>query len=411
MLKKLQNMTYNEYFGRVLGGWTGRVIGSHFGTPLEFRSYKHITKKYCDGGKRDIRYYVKKVNPDAVNDDEIYQIVALLTLKKKGVDITTKDIANSWNDLLMGKQYTAERVALKNIRKGILPPDSASEKFGNIWFDAIGAQMKADIWGLLCPACPSLAASLARIDGAVAHQGIGIDGEIFLAVLISNAFLISFGDLKPGIMGILLKESLNYLEKDSLYRKFIEFALGLYEEQKNWRTARNLLMDKWHEIRKRLKEKASFKRRVIALNKFFGNVHVLPNAGIITLSLLYGQDNFPDDPLTFFGETYSQISKESETSASMGNNPNIDPFGRPICLAGMMAADTDCNCGNIGTIMGTILGAKNIPLRWKKPLNNKFNTLVKGAQHWKIDELAKEIANMGIKIIENKCKSLKIIQN
>ncbi|MBN2157191.1 MAG: hypothetical protein JW776_14195 [Candidatus Lokiarchaeota archaeon] len=56
----------------------------------------------------------------------------------------------------------------------------------------------------------------------------------------------------------------------------------------------------------------------------------------------------------------------------------MDPFSRPICLAAMMALDTDFNCGNIGTVMGTIFDAENIPKRWITPLNNEFYTYVKG---------------------------------
>jgi hypothetical protein len=60
---------------------------------------------------------------------------------------------------------------------------------------------------------------------------------------------------------------------------------------------------------------------------------VLTNAGKIVLSLLYEQ-----------GHT--------------------DPFGRALSPAGMMGRDTDCNCGNIGTIMGTILGVGRLPKKW-----------------------------------------------
>lgn len=91
------------------------------------------------------------------------------------------DIAREWDKRLYKMQFTAERAALKNIRKGIMPPDCASEANGNIWYDAIGGQMKADIWGLIAPNCPEIAARYAEIDGKVAHQGVGVEGEIFVA--------------------------------------------------------------------------------------------------------------------------------------------------------------------------------------------------------------------------------------
>jgi hypothetical protein len=68
-----------------------------------------------------------------------------------------------------------------------------------------------------------------------------------------------------------------------------------------------------------------------------------------------------------------------------------DPFGRALCLSEMMGMDTDCNCGNIGTIMGTILGADRIPKHWTDPLQDTFRTYVRGHVEWKFSELVKRI--------------------
>lgn len=354
-------MIREEYYEKVHGAWLGRVAGSHFGIPIEFRPYKRIQKKYCDGGQSEITGYVKPVDPETVNDDEIYEIIGLLTLKEKWLDITAEDIARKWDELLYKSQYTAERVALKNIRKGIMPPGSSSPSNDNYWYDAIGGQMKGDIWGLVAPGNPELASELARIDGQVAHQGIGIDGEVFIATIIANAF-------ETGDREHLIRKGLEYIDESSEYRKFVEKSIEIYENNPKWRDGREQMVDEWNRIRKRLRREAdSWKRKVIFLTGI-PNVHVLPNAGIITLSLLYGQDD------------------------------TDDPFGRPICLAGMMAFDTDCNCGNIGTIMGTICGAARIPDKWKEPLNDTFNTYVRGYESWKISDLAEQITKIGFKL-------------
>jgi ADP-ribosylglycohydrolase len=360
-------MKSEEYYNKVHGGWLGRVIGSHFGAPIEFFPYSDLTEKYCQGGMREITGYIEPVDPDHINDDEIYEIIGLLTLEKHGLDITASDIAEEWADKLYDMQFTAEKVALDNIRKGIMPSDSASLENGNIWFDAIGGQMKGDIWGLLAPSCPEVATEYARIDGMVAHQGIGIDGEVFIAAMISNAFTESR-------IPVLIDESLKHLPNDSTYRQFIEKTREIHENHQHWREARENIMDEWETILQKLKMAASGDRKEQFL-EFLSGVHVIPNAGIIVLSLLYGDD----DP--------------------------VDRFGRPACLAGMMGLDTDCNCGNVGTIMGTIVGANDIPAAWKDPLRNTFKTCVKGHEDWKITELAERTCEMGKKIVESKCSS------
>ncbi|TFG21310.1 MAG: ADP-ribosylglycohydrolase family protein [Promethearchaeota archaeon] len=366
-------MKFAEYYDKVHGGWLGRVVGSQLGAPLEFLPFKYTQWKYCDKGTKEIDYYIKKPNPQAVNDDEIYEILGLLALEEKGVNITSKDIAQHWDEKLYKAQYTAEKAALKNIRKGIFPPDSASNDNGNFWYDAIGGQMKADIWGLIAPGCPKIAAKYAEIDGSVAHQGVGIDGELYLAAIVANTFETS--DLPT-----LIQQSLEVLPLESEYRIFVEKCIQIAEKYPNWRNGRKKMVEEWNIIRTQLRSEAKSWRRRRLFLKYFHGVHVLPNAGIIVLSLLYGA------------------------------NDKKDPFGRPICIAGMMAMDTDCNCGNIGTIMGTLYGADKIPKKWTKPLRDEFHTYVKGHEDWKISELSDRIAKIGVKVMKAKCPEKSITE-
>ena len=67
---------------------------------------------------------------------------------------------------------------------------------------------------------------------------------------------------------------------------------------------------------------------------------------------------------------------------------------------------TDCNCGNIGALMGVELGANKIPAKWKIPLQDTFSTFVKGHEKWKISELAQRIANIGEKVMKEKAQNL-----
>ena len=359
-------MDSDEYYDKVQGAWLGRVAGSHFGAAFEFRPFFYVQRKHCAGGRKEITGYVRPVNPKKVNDDEIYEIVGLVALEEKGIDITAADIAREWDKRLYKNQWSAEKVALNNIRKGLMPPDCASEAYGNIWYDAIGGQMKADIWGLVAPNCPEVAAHYAEIDGEVAHQGVGVEGEIFVAGMISNAF--HERDVKR-----LIRKSLELLPPESAYRQFVESTVSIHQKHENWRSAREKMMSEWRQIRSTLRKGASFKRRFVYLSGLPSGLHVLPNAGVIVLSLLYGAED------------------------------EVDPFGRVVCIGGMMALDADCNCGNLGTIMGTVLGAKALPSAWTEPLNDTFHTYVRGYEHWKISELARRICAAGKSVVAAKC--------
>ena len=372
----MMEISYKEYYNKVLGAWIGRVAGDFVGVPVELKSYDDIKEMYGD-----ITDYPEPIDLNHVNDDEMYEIIALIALEKYGIDVTAEEIAQEWKNLLSREDYvfTAEKIALNNLKANIKPPKSGI--LNNFYFDFIGAQMRADIWGLITPGCPNLAKNYAEIDGSISHAGIGIEGEVYIAVLISQAFF--YQDIRYNI-----DTALQYLpsEKESLYTQMVKKAIKIYEQNPNdFRAARNILIREFwikEMVEKVLNSSSVFPiERRILLNTRLGGVHVLPNIGIIILSLLYGAQD------------------------------KQDPFGKSICVAAMMGYDTDCNCGNIGAIMGVQLGADNIPAKWKDPLQDTFSTYVKGYEKWKISELAQKIVNLGEKIAKKKEKNqIKIIK-
>ncbi len=369
----MKELTIKEYSNKILGSWLGRVAGDFVGAPVEFVPYPTIIEKYGN-----MEYFPEPIDLDYVNDDEMYEICALVALEKHGSEVTAKDIAQEWVDLLYTLNFTAEKIAIKNINSGIWPPNSGT--YNNYYYDAIGAQMRADIWGQISPGCPELAKKFAEMDGSISHAGIGIEGEIYLAVLISHAFFEE--DIRFNI-----ENSLKFLpsNSESYYTQMVEKAINLYDLfPDDFRKARANLINYWDDIRKNKLELTGVKgsqsesllqkKRRRFLHTQASGVHVLPNIGIIILSLLYG----------------AQVEK--------------DPLGRSICIAAMMGLDTDCNCGNIGAVLGVQLGVENILPKWKDPLQDIFATYVKGHEKWKITELAQRITNVGKLIVKEKCQ-------
>jgi ADP-ribosylglycohydrolase len=312
----------------------------------------------------------------------MYEICALVALEKHGIELTAKDIAQEWRDLLYTLNFTAEAIALKNLRRGIWPPESGVNN--NYYYDAIGAQMRADIWGQISPGCPEIAKRYAEMDGSISHDQIGIEGEVYVAVLLSNAFFES--DIRKNI-----EMSLKYIPptEESLYTRMVQKALDIYEQfPDDFRKARNDLIIYWDHVRQNelkitdtrgtLSESLLNRKRKKFIFGRTSGVHVLPNIGIMILSMLYG-------------------AKDE------------DSLGKSICVAAMMGLDTDCNCGNIGAILGTQIGANKIPSKWKDPLQDTFSTYVKGYEKWKISELSRRISEIGKKIVKDKCQDIRIL--
>ncbi|MFX1297741.1 MAG: ADP-ribosylglycohydrolase family protein [Promethearchaeota archaeon] len=358
----VQKLTRKEYYTKVYGGWLGRVIGSQLGGPLELRPYFYIQHRY-----KNLNNYVKKITGSEVNDDEIYEIVALLTLEQHGIDFTVKELAQKWLECIYKKYFTAEKAALKNLRKGFLPPQTASQN--NPYYDFIGAQMRGEIWGLISPGCPEVASRYAKLDASITHTGEGILGEVFIACLVSLSFFKH--DPRELIQEVLQR----FIPQKSYYYSIVENCMNWAEQYSNWKVTREKLMKTWKSIRKTLfKEARGYKRKIILRSPKMHEVHVLPNAGIITIGLLYGNGDFE----------------------------------KSICTTALCGYDTDCNVGNVGTILGVQLGADQIPVKWKGPIHNTFKTYVKGFEETRISKIAERISQIGKQVVESKCQNFQL---
>ncbi|TFG05621.1 MAG: ADP-ribosylglycohydrolase family protein [Promethearchaeota archaeon] len=359
-------LNWNEYYNKVHGGWLGRCIGSQLGAPLEFRPFFLISSKYAG-----LNNYIKEITGEEVNDDEMYEIVALLTFERHGIDFSAEQLAMNWVEKLYSQNFTAERVALRNLRrKKLLPPESATYK--NPYYDFIGAQMRADIYGLVCPGCPEAATRYAELDASVSHAGEGVYGEVFVAGIIALSFFKR--DLKEIMQQVLQ----NYIPSESMYYAMVENCMKWAVKYADWKDAREEMLRLWEEMRTQLREQStSINRKIILKGSKIHEVHVLPNAGIITLGLLYGNGDFE----------------------------------KTICTTALMGLDTDCNVGNVGTIMGVQFGAKEIPSKWKDPLNNTFKTAVKGFSETRISAIAERIARIGRQVVSGKCQNIQLGEN
>jgi ADP-ribosylglycohydrolase len=101
-------------------------------------------------------------------------------------------VARAWlRRLPAAATFTAERAAYRTLLDradeyfafGAPPGFDLGECARNEYSEWIGAQIRADLYGWVCPGCPDLAADLARRDAALSHTGDGIHGAAFVAAL------------------------------------------------------------------------------------------------------------------------------------------------------------------------------------------------------------------------------------
>jgi len=360
----------SELHDKIYGGWLGRCAGCLLGKPVEGLSKEQIEewlkianayplKNYFPPIRRlpedapewltnrlsRIQQTTKKmkrgvlkgqINRMARDDDTDYTALGLHILENYGPDFTTMNVGESWLHLLPYWQvYTAERVAYRNLVNGLVPPESAT--YMNPYREWIGAQIRADMWGYVTPGMPDLGAEIAYRDARLSHVKNGIYGEMFVSAIISAAFATDD-------VGKIIDAGLSVIPEKSRLAEATKNVAAWSEEFSDWK-------DTWGKIFEKYGR--------------YHFVHTINNAAIVVMGLLYGKGDYE----------------------------------KSITISVMGGFDTDCNGATTGSILGVMLGAKALPEKWVKPLNDQLESFVIGYNNSQISDLAKRTLTMAKKTL------------
>jgi ADP-ribosylglycohydrolase len=309
-----------EYIEKIYAGWLAKIIGIRLGAPIEGWTYEKIRNIYGE-----IDGYPVDYNLFAADDDSNGPLFFLRALEDSGhgYQMKSQDVAEAllnyapyehgffwWG----GYGISTEHTAYLNLRNGIPAPRSGSiEQNGKTAAEQIGGQIFIDTWGLVSPGNPDLAAKLSREAASVTHGGNAVYGGIFIAVCISWAFC------EKDIHKIIHK-GLSYIPAECEYAKVVCDIEKYHTDNP----------DSWRECYRYIHEYYGYDR-------YPGNCHIIPNIAVMILALLYGNGD----------------------------------FSRTLNIGAMCGWDTDCNVGNIATIMGVRSGIEAIDYdKWRKPVND-----------------------------------------
>jgi ADP-ribosylglycohydrolase len=127
-----------------------------------------------------------------------------------------------------GTTWTAERAAYKTLLckmadefvNGAEPGFDLAECSDNPWNEWIGGQIRADLYGWVCPGRPDLAADLAIRDASLSHRNDGVYGAAFVAAL--GAAIPVTADI-----GEAVKTALRHIPENSGAAHAAKLGLGL----------------------------------------------------------------------------------------------------------------------------------------------------------------------------------------
>ncbi|KAI0122651.1 ADP-ribosylglycohydrolase [Daldinia grandis] len=392
-----------DYLERVYAGVLGKLIGVYVGRPFEGWTHQRIIAQLGH-----IRYYVnEKLHvPIVVTDDDIsgtftfvraleehyacnhnsfrlqendYKMESIESPKAletfepsrssstPGVldttpkdPITSEQIGKTWlNNIIKnrtvfwwgGNGVSTEHTAFLNLRRGINAPYSGSiHTNGRTVAQQIGAQIFIDGFAMTAPGNPALAARLARAAGSVSHDGEAVYAARLWAAMEAEAFVSK--DVNH-----LLDTGLRFVPSDSLIAALVKDVRVWCKDDEDWMYTR-----------RRIEKKYGY-------DKFPGLCHVVPNHGIMIMSLIYG------------GQDFSEAMHIVNTSGW----------------------DTDCNSGNIGCLVAIMHGlaafdpktdSEGKSYDWRGPLTDRalISSADGGYSVNNASNIAYDIANMGRKL-------------
>ncbi|MBO0829681.1 MAG: ADP-ribosylglycohydrolase family protein, partial [Streptosporangiales bacterium] len=335
--------------GRLRGAWLGRAAGCLLGKPVEGVPRRGIRAILEATGRWPLAGYVTAdgLPPDVAarwpwhpshteslaenldgmpeDDDLDFTMLALRVLERHGRDFTTADVARAWlEDVPAGRLFTAERVTYRNLLDGH-PPDEAA-RVRNPFREWIGAQIRTDLYGWVCPGRPRDAARLAWRDARLSHTRNGVYGAMFVAA--ANATALVTDDVRT-----VLEQALGVVPPTSRLAKAVRSATALAEVGVEPEEALD------------------------ALHAAYGHlhwVHVLNNVALVAYAL----------------------------AASGGD------FATGVATAVTGGWDTDSDGATVGALLGAMAGERGIPSSWTAPLRDRVASCVPGCDGASLRSLA-----------------------
>ncbi len=308
---KSYKLTNSELMDKIKGGWTGKSYGCMMGEPMEYAAQGSFYEGSLD------------IQPDAPkiwlhNEDDLYVNMAFLEIvRDKGLDATIDDYAKVFRDSEF-MLWHANGQARQNINEGVSPALSGHPYY-NPHADDIDFQIESDFIGLICPALPQEAGKIANRVGRLMNYGEGLYAGIFLSSLYSAAFIES------DIISII-KKAQKTIPADCDYNAIINDLLVWYKEAPDdWRSTWKKLEDKWNF------DLCPWAKTEVGRFNIQGHF----NGAYILMGMLYGK-----------GDYIKSIS---------------------ICTR--CGQDTDSNVGNLGGVLGTLIGYSNLPQDVKNELD------------------------------------------
>ena len=291
-----KDVSREELFDRIYGGWVGMLIGGIEGLPHEFK-YNEQPRETLP----DFSFLPKGARTDDDNDFELTHIYFMD--KENILKLPYPRIVEIWKANMNSGIWVANKRARDLMDQGIVPPATGDPINNERAAYNLSGQFCTESYGMISPGMPQAAANI-----GIHYAHISVCCEAIQATQFWTT-LISLNSFYRGNIEKLMKEAVKAVDPTSAIAEVVRDAVRVYNENpKDWKISRQMIYNKWSVERK-------------------WNMNSTPLDGaFVILALLYGEGDF-----------YKTLQ-----------------YGMALGL------DADCNAATAGAVIGVNMGYKKI---------------------------------------------------
>jgi hypothetical protein len=266
-------MTREQIFDHVRGGWTGMLIGGIEGIAHESRYVQEPR-----GTLPDYPFLPKGARTD---DDNDFEWTHLFFMDKEGViKIPYPRLVEIWKANMNKGIWCANKQARQLMDKGVVPPETANPALNTYAAYNLSGQFCVESYGMIAPGMPQTAADIGLHYARVSVLGEPLQAAQYWTTLISLAGVSQ----KP--LEELIQESLRAVDPGSAQAEAVHEAVRLFHQYpKDWKAARKFFHEKWY-----CPKEKPWDAHARPL-KWNDNSTPL-NGAMVILALLYGDGDF-----------------------------------------------------------------------------------------------------------------------
>lgn len=319
---EMRKLYITEYRDKMAGAWLGQMVGVEFGQLTEGLKCEIWSFDELPVWKPE------KINAAFDNDDCCVEANFILTLDRRGIDVTCREAGIDFANLPTSF-WGANFYGLDNLRSGIAGPSSGHPRH-HLSPDALDYQIESDFSGILSPGMPSRAIKLGEQFGRLVSYGDGLYAGQFIGAMYSAAYME-----KDRVK--VVEAALAAIPAKSRYAQMARDVLACYNKGRpgpKWGMS-------WHEAWKKMVDK-------------------------------YGK---PDSPHFGKSETVVMAANLNGAMILIGYLWGEGDIEKTMKIATACGFDSDCNPSNALGILGCQLGAGAFDKKFTKDFDysRKFN--------------------------------------